>query len=83
MNITETIKQGSEMITASLAFLGWKTQDELIELDWLSTQPYGASFYLEKAEDEGWIKCRERKGTKGELEYHVTAKGRKMVNERD
>ncbi len=82
MNITETLKQGSEMITASLMFLGWKTQNELIKLDWLRTQHYGASFYLEKAEDNGWIKCRERKGTNGELEYHITAKGEKMVDAR-
>lgn len=82
MNISETMKEGSEMITSSLYFIGWKTQDELIQLDWLKTQQYGASFYLERAESNGWVKCRERKDTNGTLEYHITAKGRDMVDSR-
>jgi hypothetical protein len=81
--ISETIREGSEMITCSLHYSQtWLTQDEMLDkFDWLKNVPYGISYFIEKAHDNKWILERVRKNTAGTLEYKISAKGLKMVDE--
>ena len=79
-----TLKEGAQMLTASLVFGGPKTFDQIKDLEWLKmTSQYGISLYLKEAEYNGWIitKCHAD-NTKSNI-YSATAKGKKMANERD
>ena len=78
-----SLRECTEMLTSSLAYGGPKTFGQIKELDWLkTTSEYGISLYIREAERYGWIKIKFFENHEQNI-YSVTAKGRKMAEERD
>lgn len=77
-----SLKENALMLTSSLVFGGAKTLEQLKELDWLKNiSEYGIIMYIREAESRNWIRTKFTEG-KPNI-YTSTAKGRKVVDERD